>query len=64
MAFEFTANAASQVLGLWSGTDTSNLNLVDLFFGPAVGQNNVDADGFVSAALLKWNAAGQVEHLR
>jgi hypothetical protein len=59
-SFEFTGNAANQVIGLWSGTDTSNVTMVDLFFGPAVGQNNAGSDGFVSAALLKWNAVGKL----
>jgi len=57
VAFEYAGNAGTNILGLWSGTDTNALTMVDLFYGPAVGQNN-SPDGFVSAASLTWNASG------
>lgn len=59
LAFEYAANAADQVLGIWSGTDTTSLTLVDLFYGGAVGENN-STDGFTTAALLQWNRSGQL----
>lgn len=57
LSFEYAGNAATNILGLWSGTDSDALTTVDLFYGPAVGQNN-SPDGFVSAASLTWNATG------
>jgi hypothetical protein len=57
LSFEYAGNAGTNILGLWSGTDTNALTMVDLFYGPAVGQNN-SPDGFVSAASLTWNASG------
>ncbi len=37
LIIEQTSLAASQKFGIWFGTDTSNLYLLDLFFGGAVG---------------------------
>ena len=33
---EYTANASTQIFGIWFGTDTSNLLMIDLFYGGAV----------------------------
>ena len=38
VAFEYAGNAGTNILGLWSGTDTNALTMVDLFYGPAVRQ--------------------------
>ena len=39
LIIEQTSGAASQKFGMWFGTDSSNLYMVDLFFGGAVGGN-------------------------
>jgi len=33
---EYTANAANQIFGIWFGTDSNNLLMIDLFYGGAV----------------------------
>lgn len=33
---EYTANATTQVFGIWFGNDTSNILMIDLFYGGAV----------------------------
>lgn len=58
MAFEFTGNANNLVVGLWSGSDSSNLTMVDIFNGSAAGMNEVGEDDFPTTAFLTWNAAG------
>jgi hypothetical protein len=57
LSFEYAGNASTNILGLWSGTDSNALTTVDLFYGSAVGQNT-SSDGFVTAASLTWNATG------
>jgi len=59
LSFEYAGNASANILGLWSGTDSDNLTMVDLFYGSAVGVNNTE-DGFATAATLQWNTAGTV----
>jgi hypothetical protein len=59
LSFEYAGNASTNILGLWSGTDSNNLTMVDLFYGSAVGVNTTP-DGFVSTATLQWNTAGNV----
>ncbi len=39
LIIEQTSGATSQKFGMWFGTDSSNLYMVDLFFGGAVGGN-------------------------
>jgi hypothetical protein len=45
LAFEYSSG--SNVLGIWSGTDSTALTLVDVFLGPAVAPKQ---------AMLEWNA--------
>jgi len=59
LSFEYAGNAATNILGLWSGNDTNNLTMIDLFGGSAVGTNNTP-DGFPTAASLTWNTNGSL----
>jgi PEP-CTERM motif len=49
LAFEYTSG--SNVLGIWSGVDSTNLSQVDVFTGPAVGGQQ---------AFLQWDSLGRL----
>jgi hypothetical protein len=51
LRFEYAGNAASNIFGIWSGTDTSSITTHDIFTGPA-SPNTI--------AQLTWNTLGQL----
>jgi hypothetical protein len=56
LSFAYSGTASTNVLGIWSGTDSNALTMVDLFRPGAVGLNNT-LDGFVTSASLRWNVS-------
>lgn len=51
LIIEQTSNSGSQRFGIWFGTDTNNLYMQDLFFGPAVGSSQTLFQSAVSIGI-------------
>ena len=60
--FEFAGNNASNVFGIWSGTDTSSITSVKIFEGSASGILNASGGsqwaGSGTSALMTWDTTG------
>lgn len=60
--FEFAGNNASNVFGIWSGTDTSSITTLKVFEGSASGILNASGGsqwaGAGTSALLDWDTSG------
>lgn len=58
LAFEYSSLAGASKIGIWSGTDTSNVTKVDIFRGPALSGSQASLTWNSSLTRMRIQAAG------